>query len=85
MEEEEKSSDLCVEWEVPRDLLPHRDQLMPPLLLEFERSEENIWKIYPSSSSSSSSSNSSSSSSSMDLIETWCFREDLSQEPSNDP
>ena len=46
MEEEEESSWPCVEWEVPRQLLLHRDHLMPPLVIGFERFEENIWKIY---------------------------------------
>ena len=41
MEEEEESSRLCVEWEVPRELLLHRDQLIPPLEIGFERFEEN--------------------------------------------
>ena len=45
VEEEEESSCPCVEWEVPRELLLHRDQLMPPLVIGFERFEENIWKI----------------------------------------
>ena len=45
MEEEEESSRPCVEWEVPRELLPDRDQLMPPLDIGFERFEENIGKI----------------------------------------
>ena len=39
--EEEESSCLSVEWEVPRELLLHRDQLMPPLEIGFERFEEN--------------------------------------------
>ena len=43
--EEEESSRPCVECEVPRELLLHRDQLMPPLEIRFERFEENIWKI----------------------------------------
>ena len=30
---------------VPRELLLHRDFLMPPLVIGFERFEENIWKI----------------------------------------
>ena len=30
---------------VPRELLLHRDQLIPPLEIGFERLEENIWKI----------------------------------------
>ena len=41
MEEEEESSCLCVEWEVPRELLLQREQLMPPLEIGFERFEEN--------------------------------------------
>ena len=45
MEEEEESSRPCVEWEVPRELLLHRDNLMPPLVIDFERFEENICKI----------------------------------------
>ena len=45
MEEEEESSWRCVEYEVPRELLPHRDQLNPPLDIGFERFEENTWKI----------------------------------------
>ena len=46
-EEEEESSCPCVESDVivPRDLLLHRDQLMPPIEIGFERFEENIWKI----------------------------------------
>ena len=36
MEEEEESSGPCVECEVPRELLLHRDQLMPPLEIGFE-------------------------------------------------
>ena len=43
-EEEEESFRPCVEWEVPRDFLLHRDHLMPPLVIGFERFEENIWK-----------------------------------------
>ena len=46
VEEEEESSRPCVVWEVPRELPPHMDQLMPPLDIGFERFEENIWKIY---------------------------------------
>ena len=34
VEEEEESSRPCVEWEVPRELLLHRDQLMPPLEMD---------------------------------------------------
>ena len=41
MEEEEESSRPCVECEVPRELLLHTDQLMPPLEILFERFEEN--------------------------------------------
>ena len=41
VEEEEDSSRLCVECEVPRELLPHTDQLMPPLEIGFEKFEEN--------------------------------------------
>ena len=36
MEEEEESSRPCVEYEVPRELLPYRDQLIPPLEIRFE-------------------------------------------------
>ena len=39
--EEEESSCPCVEYEVPRKLLLHTDQLMPPLEIGFERFEEN--------------------------------------------
>ena len=42
---EEELSGFCVKSEVPRELLLHRDQLMPPLEIGFERFEENIWKI----------------------------------------
>ena len=35
----------CSTVQVPRELLLHRDQLMPPLVIGFERFEENIWKI----------------------------------------
>ena len=45
VEEEKESSRPCVEYEVPRDLIQHRDHLMPPLEIGFERFEENIWKI----------------------------------------
>ena len=45
VEEEEESFCPCVECEVPRELLLHRDHLMPPLEIGFERFEENIWKI----------------------------------------
>merc|ERR1711873_8331 len=48
VEEEEESSRPSVEWEVPRELLLHRDHLMPPLVIGFERFEENIWKIFSS-------------------------------------
>ena len=34
VEEEEESSCLSVELEVPRELLLHRDQLMPPLEMD---------------------------------------------------
>ena len=44
VEEEETSSCPCIECEVPKELLLHRDQLMPPLEIGFERVEENIWK-----------------------------------------
>ena len=37
----EKLSHPSVEYEVPRELLLHRDQLMPPLEIGFERFEEN--------------------------------------------
>ena len=42
MEGEEESSCPCVECEVPRELLLHRDQLILPLDIRFERFEENI-------------------------------------------
>ena len=42
MEEEEESSHSCVEFEVPRELLLHRHQLMSPLEIGLERFEENI-------------------------------------------
>ena len=42
VEEEEESSHPFVECEVPRELLLHRNQLMPPLEIRFERFEENI-------------------------------------------
>ena len=45
VEEEEESSRPSVEYEDFRELLLHRDQLIPPLEIGFERSEENIWKI----------------------------------------
>ena len=41
MEEKEESSHPCVDSEVPRELLLHSDQLMPPLKFGFERFEEN--------------------------------------------
>ena len=41
MEEEEESSRPCLEWEVPRELLLHRSELIPPPVLGFERFEEN--------------------------------------------
>ena len=44
-EEEEESSHPCVECEVPRELLLHMHQLMPPLEIGFERFEENIWIV----------------------------------------
>ena len=37
VEEEEESSRPRVECEVPRELLPHRDRLMPPLDIGFQR------------------------------------------------
>ena len=43
VEEEEKSSCPCVECEAPRELLLHRDKLIPPLEIRFERFEENIY------------------------------------------
>ena len=49
VEEEEEESHSCVECEVPRDLLLHRDHLTPPLVIGFQRFEENIWKIYQES------------------------------------
>ena len=45
MEKEEKSSRPCVECDVPRVLLLHRDQFMPPLEIGLERFEENIWIV----------------------------------------
>ena len=39
--EEEKSSHPCLEWEVPRELLLHRPELIPPPVPEFEKFEEN--------------------------------------------
>ena len=41
VEDREESSRLCVEWEVPRELLLHRSELIPPPVLGFERFEEN--------------------------------------------
>ena len=41
VEEEEESSHPCVEFEVPRELLLHTEQLMPPLEIEFKSFEEN--------------------------------------------
>jgi len=41
VEEEEESSRPCVECEVPRELLLHRSELIPPPVLGFERFEEN--------------------------------------------
>ena len=38
---EEESSCPCIEYEVPRELLLHRSKLIPPLVLGFERFEEN--------------------------------------------
>ena len=40
MKEEEDSSHLCVECEVPRELLLHTDQLMPPLEIGFDKFKE---------------------------------------------
>ena len=31
----------CLEWEVPREFLLHRSELIPPPVLGFERFEEN--------------------------------------------
>ena len=45
MEEEEESSCPGVEYEVPKELLLHRDHLMPPLEIGFEMFEENIWIV----------------------------------------
>ena len=45
MEDEEESSCPCVECEIPRELLLHRDQLIPPLEIGFERFEENVRNI----------------------------------------
>ena len=41
MEEEEESSCPYVECEVPRELLLHRSELIPPPVLGFERFDEN--------------------------------------------
>ena len=41
MEEEEESSRPCIECEVPRELLLHRSEVIPPPVLGFERFEEN--------------------------------------------
>ena len=41
VEEYEESSHPCVECEVPRELIIHTNQLMPPLEIGFERFEEN--------------------------------------------
>ena len=41
VEEEEESSRPCVECKVPRELLLHRSELIPPPVLVFERFEEN--------------------------------------------
>ena len=40
---EEAWTGQCVECKVPRELLLHTDQLLPPLEIRFERLEENIW------------------------------------------
>ena len=53
VEGEEDLSRPYEECEVPKELLSHRDQLMRPLDIGFERFEEIIWKISSSSSSSS--------------------------------
>ena len=45
VEEEEEYSRPFIECEIPRKLLLHRDQLMPPLEIGFEKFEENIWKM----------------------------------------
>ena len=44
---EKKDESYCpyVECEVPKDLILHIDHLMHPLVIGFERFEENIWKI----------------------------------------
>ena len=41
VEEKEESSRPCIECEVPRELILHIDQLMPPLEIIFERFEKN--------------------------------------------
>ena len=46
VKEEEETSRPCVECDVPRELLLHRDQLNPPLEIGFERLGENVWKIW---------------------------------------
>ena len=53
MEEEEESSCPCVEFEVPRDMLLHRDHLLPPLRLVL-RGLRRIFGKYSGSGSSSS-------------------------------
>ena len=50
VEEEAELSRPCVECEVPRELLLHKDHLIPPLGIGFERLKKNIWKIWSSSS-----------------------------------
>ena len=45
VKEEEESSCPCIECEVPRELILHTQQLMPPLEIRFERFEEIIRKI----------------------------------------
>ena len=45
VEEDDETIHPCVEYEVPRELLLHRDHLMPPLVIGFERFKENICKI----------------------------------------
>ena len=44
-EQEEESSRIYVEIEVPRDIRLQTIQLIPPLEIEFERFEEIIWKV----------------------------------------
>ena len=41
VEEEEESSRPSVECDVPRELLLHTDQLIPPLEIGFERLDKN--------------------------------------------